>query len=158
MAEARGNGDDQAHVRGGQFVQRFLVLAVFPAYSEIMLLLPFKVGSLHCRPDHEAARASIFRHRYVPASSRPTLLAQDNGVRIRKFKTRSRATCLRLRYVSNTVGGIERFRRREKNSGAALKSARHTPSQRNAGGISRSGTATPSIRARLKDFRRLLPG
>ena len=61
MAEFGGHGDDQPHVGDGYAVQRVLVVVFFPEQRQPMLLVTFKVGSLHCRADHDPS-CRVFHH------------------------------------------------------------------------------------------------
>ena len=54
IAEAGGDGDDEAHMRRCQAVEGRLVLAMAPAHRKIMLLAALKIGGLHRRPDEFA--------------------------------------------------------------------------------------------------------
>ena len=47
MAKARGHGDDEAHIGGGEFVKGGFVLVVTPAAGEVQLVLLFQHGRLH---------------------------------------------------------------------------------------------------------------
>ena len=67
MAEARGDGDDEAHMGRGQAVQRLLVLPLLPAHGELVFLLPVEIGRLHRRPNDVPPRAARLRHGLVSA-------------------------------------------------------------------------------------------
>src|SRR5690606_5002337 len=47
MAELRGHRDDEPHMRGGDAVQRLLVVLLLPADREVTFFLALEIGSPH---------------------------------------------------------------------------------------------------------------
>ena len=55
VAEPRRDRDDEAHMGGGQRVQRLLIALLLPADGELVFLVAFQIGGLHGRTEHMAA-------------------------------------------------------------------------------------------------------
>src|SRR5690606_27521888 len=59
MAELARHRDDEAHVGDGYPVERLLVMPLFPAQRQFLLLLSGEIGRLHRLADHASLRRLV---------------------------------------------------------------------------------------------------
>jgi hypothetical protein len=62
IAEAAGDGDDEAHVGGGEAVERRLVAILMPADGEVVFFTALEIGGAHGGPDELAWRSGKSAH------------------------------------------------------------------------------------------------